>query len=101
MPPSVVRFHPEAREEAYAALDYYLERSLGAAATSFDAGLNHAVAEVLEAPLRWQRHLYGTRRYILGRYPYSVVYRIGATSIDVYAVAHAKRRPGYWQRRRF
>jgi hypothetical protein len=33
---------------------------------------------------------------VLRRFPFVVFYSIDGASIDVYAVAHAKRRPGYW-----
>ena len=33
------------------------------------------------------------------RFPYRVVYVIVERVVDVIAVAHAKRRPGYWHRR--
>jgi plasmid stabilization system protein ParE len=41
-----------------------------------------------------------TRRLLLPRFPYHVVYRLSPAEIVVVAVAHAKRRPGYWKRRR-
>ena len=56
---------------------------------------------IREAPERWP--LYGptTRRYVMATFPHSVVYRSTLTAIDVFAVAHAKRRPFYWHDRRF
>ena len=41
-----------------------------------------------------------TRRFPLRRFPYSIVYRIEDEFIRVIALAHQRRRPGYWQRRR-
>jgi hypothetical protein len=41
----------------------------------------------------------GTRRYLLKRYPYAVIYRELDDLIWVVAVAHGKRRPGYWKSR--
>lgn len=32
----------------------------------------------------------------MNRFPYSVVYRIEHDAILVFAVAHLRRRPGYW-----
>lgn len=64
-----------------------------------------AIREIERDPLRFARvATVRTRRdirtYRLARFPYSVVYeRIGEES-TVIAVAHAKRRPSYWLRRK-
>ncbi|MEX0881070.1 MAG: type II toxin-antitoxin system RelE/ParE family toxin [Thermoanaerobaculia bacterium] len=100
MPASLVRFHPNARDEAYRGVEYYRERS-PIAAERFGAAIEHAVAVIADSPERWPRHLFGTRRYVFSGFPYSLVYRVGQKSVEVYAVAHAKRRPGYWRRRKF
>jgi toxin ParE1/3/4 len=39
------------------------------------------------------------REYFLRRLPYSIVYRIDEGFITIVAVAHAKRRRGYWKDR--
>lgn len=41
-----------------------------------------------------------TRRALVPRFPYQIVYRLRPTEIVVVAVAHLKRRPGYWKTRR-
>jgi plasmid stabilization system protein ParE len=40
-----------------------------------------------------------TRRALVGRFPYQVVYRLTPTEIVIVAIAHLKRRPGYWKNR--
>ena len=40
-----------------------------------------------------------TRRALVAKFPYQVVYRLRPTAIVIVAVAHLKRRPGYWQNR--
>lgn len=37
-----------------------------------------------------------TRRFRLGKFPYSLVYRLQGNVITVIAVAHQSRQPGYW-----
>ena len=39
------------------------------------------------------------RRMTVPRFPYHVIYEVRPAEIVVVAVAHAKRRPGYWQAR--
>jgi toxin ParE1/3/4 len=45
----------------------------------------------------WRR---GRRRFPLRRFPYSIIYYIKGEELRVIAVAHHRRRPGYWAGRR-
>jgi plasmid stabilization system protein ParE len=40
-----------------------------------------------------------SRFRILRRFPFMVVYVVRTNSIEVLALAHTRRRPGYWRRR--
>ena len=40
-----------------------------------------------------------TRRALVARFPYQVVYRLRPGEIVIVAIAHLKRRPGYWKNR--
>lgn len=40
-----------------------------------------------------------TRRLPLRRFPYSVVYQLRESEVRVLAVAHQRRRPGFWKGR--
>ena len=39
------------------------------------------------------------RRLPLRRFPYSIVYSLGPSEVRILAVAHQRRRPGFWKRR--
>ena len=41
-----------------------------------------------------------TRRLLMVRFPFQVVYRLRGPEIVIVAFAHAKRRPGYWRQRK-
>jgi len=98
MPSAPVGFHPEAIVEVAAALKWYQERS-DAAAAAFLAELDRAVESIAEAPERWPQYLHETRRFLLHRFPFAIVYRWMAGGVEVVAVAHGRRRPGYWRGR--
>jgi len=98
MAQATVDFHPEAVLDGAAAHAWYAERS-PAAAVAFVTELDSAVEAIAEQPTRWPRYLYGTRRYLLRRFPYAVVYREVPGSVLVVAFAHCSRRPGYWKER--
>jgi len=93
-----VDIHPEARLEADAAFDWYRERSLRVA-DAFLQAVEQARTAIQNAPDLWAEYLYGTRRYLLKRFPFVVVYREKNRRIQVIAVAHGRRKPGYWRNR--
>ena len=91
-----VHVHPEAEAEADGAFEWYLAQS-ESAAFGFDADLRDAFSALLRRSLlSCAPYLRGTRRVLLRRYPYFVVFRELPYEIQIIAVAHAKRRPGYW-----
>ena len=94
-----VRFHPEAERDLEDGLRFYLSRS-AVAGERFLAEVEAALALLQEAPERWPTFRLGTRRFVMAAYPYSIVYRAVGDEIQVMAVAHAKRRPVYWGKRR-
>lgn len=93
-----IRFIPEARREVNAALSWYLERSEDAAADLAD-DVDRAVEQIKARPLAWPAFHRKTRRYILDRFPYQLVYRILEEEIVVYAFASTHRRAVYWRGR--
>ena len=93
-----IELHPEAIAEARDAREWYAERS-SVAADAFMGELDVAIDRICESPDRWASYLHGTRRYLMKRFPYLVVYRELEDKLQVIAVAHARRKPGYWRRR--
>jgi toxin ParE1/3/4 len=66
----------------------------------FLSEIDHAISSILEAPRRWPTLEGECRRIALVRFPYFIVYREkGNNLIQVLAVAHGRRRPGYWRMR--
>ena len=90
--------HPSALEELKSAVDWYLERS-ETAAGNFAAELDRAIDLIVNSPRRWPSGEHATRKFVLRRFPFAIVYRETEMTIQVLAVAHGHRRPGYWKRR--
>jgi plasmid stabilization system protein ParE len=92
------RLHPEAEADAEAARAWYAKRNKRAA-DAFLAELDRAMLHICEAPPRWPA-VYGRyRRFLLHKYPFSVIYLEDANGVAVIAVAHHRRRPGFWRQR--
>jgi len=92
------QFHPAALEEFRAADDWYAARSLDASG-DFLSSIAEALRNICSSPRRWPAYLHGTRRFVLQHFPFSVVYLDEQDVVRVVAVAHGKRRPGYWRER--
>jgi toxin ParE1/3/4 len=89
---------PQAVEEGRQAREFYLSKS-PAVEEAFRQELERAIALIREHPETWPTYVLGTRRFILNRFPYSLVYKTDATHALIVAIAHAKRKPGYWRPR--
>jgi hypothetical protein len=91
-------FHPEAMIEARAAAEWYAERGM-TASFDFKQELYRAENLVTERPESWSPYLHGTRCLPLKRFPYGLVYVDRGDRLIGIAVAHFKRKPGYWRQR--
>lgn len=56
-------------------------------------------ARIVSYPESGQRCYEYFRRVLVARFPFSVVYELLPDGILIAAVAHQRRRPGYWRRR--
>lgn len=93
-----VEFTPEALREIDDAFEWYFARSIQAA-EAFVAEATRALTLVASSPAIWPDFESGTHRYVLRKFPYSVIYRELKDGIEVIALAHHKRRPSYWRGR--
>ena len=93
-----LEFHPDARIDAIEAYDWYAGRSQQAA-DAFQEQLQDAGRAIQHSPERWATYLFGTRRYLMRRYPFVIVYRVAVDRIEIMAVAHGRQKPGYWKGR--
>jgi plasmid stabilization system protein ParE len=94
----IAEFHPEARAEFDAALEYYelVRPGLGSA---FLAEVQAATEYAQRLPQAGSPVSDELRRTFIRRFPYYLLYATEATRIYILAVAHFRRRPGYWRSR--
>ncbi len=91
-------YHPAAERELDEAVEFYEAESVEIADTFF-AEVEANVEFICERPLLGSPGVAGTRRKVLQRFPYTLIYRVAESEIQIYAVAHHRRRPGYWLKR--
>jgi plasmid stabilization system protein ParE len=90
--------HSAAWREFEESDEWYLARSADSS-VAFLSDVYEALEAIAQAPQRWPKYLYGTRRFVLRGFPFSIIYLDDPDVIRVIAVAHSRRRPGYWKDR--
>ena len=91
-------FHPDVASEIKSSFDWYQEQADGLG-DDFITELESAYEAVAELPQTWPRFQRGFRRFLLTKFPFSVIYKETDNHIFVVAVMHNSRRPGYWVKR--
>jgi toxin ParE1/3/4 len=98
MSPKRVQYHEGATADVKTAVAWYQKRS-PKAALDFIEELHRAADTIRKAPDRWPVGKNNTRRFLLWRFPFSIIYSEQESVIMIWAVAHGSRRPEYWARR--
>jgi plasmid stabilization system protein ParE len=91
--------HPVARQELDAALEWSKEVFGERTASRFRSRFDQLGQMLLRQPAIGTLGTGRTRKLRLGKFPYSLVYRVQGEVITVIAVAHQSRKPGYWRGR--
>jgi len=95
-----VTFHEDADSEIYEAALYYEEKAADLGLLFLDE-IEKAILRILANPMAYPSVGDEVRQAIVSRFPYSILYVIESDEhLRVIAVAHQKRRPGYWNVRR-
>jgi toxin ParE1/3/4 len=90
---------PEADQELRDGAVYYAQEGNAELGLAFIEEFERALGLLYTQPelgAPWR----GRRRFPLRRFPYSIIYYIKGDEIRVIALAHHRRRPGYWVGRR-
>lgn len=93
-----VLFHPEAEAEFLAAARFYETHRPGLG-LDFISEVRRAAGVLVAYPRLGHQFAKRLRRILVRRFPYGLVYRVDQDAIFIVAVAHLRRRPGYWRRR--
>lgn len=92
-------FHLDVYNEIQEGYSWYEEKSPGLG-KDFIEELETSYVAIEKMPETWPLLTKRIHRYILKRFPYGVLYIIrNEVIIEVIAVMHLKRNPGYWKDR--
>ncbi|MCK4907908.1 MAG: type II toxin-antitoxin system RelE/ParE family toxin [Spirochaetes bacterium] len=95
--PKVI-FHPDVANEIKSSYEWYQGRAEGLG-EDFLSELESAYQTIVELPDTWPKLSMYYRRFLLGKFPFSIIYREKDDCIFVVAVMHNSRKPGYWKNR--
>jgi plasmid stabilization system protein ParE len=84
-----------AEDDVEASFLWYRERN-ALIADAFRAEVFDAIDTIAESPLSRSPDEEGNRHRVLHRFPYSVFYEVVEHTVTILAVAHHRRKPGYW-----
>jgi toxin ParE1/3/4 len=94
-----VVFHPDAETELRAAIAYYESRRVGLG-DEFRSEIEAAVRRIQQNPAAYPTYnVQGTRKCVVRRFPYTLFFTEFESTLWIAAVAHSRRRPGYWASR--
>jgi len=91
-------FHPQADAEFDQAVQYY-EDSQSNLGIEFAEEVYAAIVRICEYPDAWSVMSKNTRRCLVNRFPYGVIFQVKSGVLRIIAVANLHRRPGYWKNR--
>ena len=90
-----VRYHEAAEEELLNEIGYLEIRAQGLGRRFF-AEVQRAERRIAQFPESAEEILPGIRRYMLRTFQYALIYALEPDGVLILAVAHHRRRPGYW-----
>ena len=92
--------HSEAEAELLDAMDWYDEKRTGLG-NELMSEVQEALRKLVNNPAIGARYRNGpTRFYRLDRFPYVIYYEEFPDRLWIKAIAHGRRRQGYWSRRK-
>ena len=91
-------FHPDAEAEFDRAVGYY-DQSQPGLGIEFAEEVYATITRIIQYPYAWSALSKNSRRSLVNRFPYGVIYQVKSRSLRIIAVAHLNRRPGYWKER--
>jgi hypothetical protein len=92
------KFHPGALADFTEAHEWYLDVDIDVAA-AFRQAPEHTIDRIQATPERWSLQRNGARACRVGSFPYSIHCSQSKEEVTIIALAHHRRRPGWFSKR--
>ncbi|MCK4843298.1 MAG: type II toxin-antitoxin system RelE/ParE family toxin [Methylococcales bacterium] len=93
-----VTFHPDIAKEVKFSYNWYQNQAEGLG-DDFLSELETAYQTIIQLPDTWPMFQKGFRRFLLRKFPFSIIYRLNGKTIFIVAIMHNSRKPNYWLKR--
>lgn len=93
-----IQFLETAQAELDEAIIYYNQQRAGLGDEFLDEIVG-ALDRIARFPVAWHILSKRTRRYLLRRFPYGIIYQHKAGQLLIVAIGHLSRKPMYWRDR--
>ena len=93
-----IEFHPDVAKEIKSSYQWYQSQTEGLG-QDYLSELESSFQTIRELPFTWPKFQNGFRRFLLSKFPFSVIYQSNENTVFVVAVMHNSRKPGYWNQR--
>jgi len=91
-------FHPRAEAEFDEAVRYYEDYQPGLG-LEFAEEVYAAIRRISAYPNAWATMSQNTRRCLVNRFPYGLIFQVKSGMLRIIAVSNLHRRPDYWRDR--
>ncbi len=93
-----IRYSPEAEEDVYEARRWY-EKKRNGLGWDFVMCVDEVLERIRRSPESFPVVYNNVRQAVVRRFPYSIIFRVEADEIVIYAVHHGSRDPEVWRSR--
>lgn len=94
-----IRLAKSARKELVEAIQYH-EKERAGIGEELAEEIDRVVRLIAERPMVGSDIGKGERKFTVDRFRYNVIYRIEEKTLFVLAIAHHRRKPNYWRKRK-
>jgi hypothetical protein len=88
-------FHEYAEAEFKKAVAYYEDCRAGLG-IEFAQEVYTTISRIIQYPEAWSQMSKNTRRCLVNRFPFGVIYQVKSDLVLIIAVADLRRKPGFW-----
>lgn len=93
-----IQFHPDAETELIESAAWYESKQKNLGKRFIDT-ITSATVKIKNNPEIFQQISAGVRRCLVPHFPYGIIFRDRQSGIEIVALVHLHREPGYWIQR--